>query len=155
MHQDGQHARLPPTALPPHPPLCSPQFTISLVNRVTTQTTTTESFLYRAIDDPKYTWVPHGRERKIASHTAETAVSNCDVLLLWTDEQRYSNVDQQRQGRHIASIEECLLDVLGQLQKIRGTLHSRPSWSAGANRICQTVHNATCHLSEKIEVLKG
>ena len=132
-----------------------PQFTISPVNWVTTQFTTTESFPYHAIDDPKYTWVPHRKEGKIACHSAETVLSNCDVLLLLTDEQRYNNVDQHRQVRHIASIEERVLDVLGQLQEIRGTLHSRPSQSAGANHICETVHNATCHLSEEIEVLKG
>ena len=136
-------------------PSALPQFTISTKNRVTTHSTTTESFPYRAIGDPKYTWVPHGKEKKIACHTAETAVSNCDILLLLTDEQRYSNVEQQQQGRHIASIEERVLDVLGQLQELRETLHSRPSRSAGANRVCETVHNATRHLSEEIQVLKG
>ena len=94
-------------------PSALPQFTISPVNRVTTQSTTTTSFPHHALDDPKYTWVPHGKERKIACHSAETAVSNCDVLLLLTDEQRYNNVDQFRQGRHIASKEERVLDVLG------------------------------------------
>ena len=44
------------------------QFTISPVNQVTTQSTTTTLFPHRALDDPKYTWVPHGKERKIACH---------------------------------------------------------------------------------------
>ena len=51
-------------------PSALPQFTISTKNRVTTHSTTTESFPYRAIDDPKYTWVPHVKEKKIACHTA-------------------------------------------------------------------------------------
>ena len=138
-------------------PSALPQFTISPENRVTTQSTTTETIPYRAIGDAKYTYVQHGEGggKKVSCHTAETAVSNCDVLLLLTDEQRFSNKYQQQQGRHIASIEERVLDVLGQLQEIRGTLHSRPSRSAGANRVCETVHNATRHLSEEIQVLKG
>ena len=96
-------------------PSALPQFTISPVNRVTTQSTTTESITYAALGAAKYTYVQNGEGegRKVSCHTAETAVSNCDVLLLLTDEQRFSNKYQQAQGRHITSIEERVPDVLG------------------------------------------
>ena len=102
------------------------QFTISPENRVTIQAPTIGTIEFAAVGDAKYTYV--GGD--ISCHTAETAVSNCDVLRLLTDEQRFSNDYQHQQGQHIASIEERVLDVLGQLQEIRGILHSWPSQSA-------------------------
>ena len=137
-------------------PSAVPQF-ISPENRVTTQSTARELIPYTAIGDAKYTYVQNGKRegRKISCHIAETAVSNCDVLLLLTNEQRISNKYQQVQGRHIASIEERVLDVLRQLQEVRGILHSRAERSGGENCVCETVHNGTRALSEELETVKN
>ena len=48
-----------------------------------------------------------------------------------------------------------LREVLGQLQEVRENLHSRPERSAGANRVCETVHNATRALSKELETVKN
>ena len=42
-------------------PSALPQFTISPVNRVTTQSTTTESITYAALGDAKYTYIQNGK----------------------------------------------------------------------------------------------
>ena len=47
--------------------------------------------------------------------------------------------------------------MLGHLQEVRGTLHSRPERSAGAgaNRVCEAVHNATRALSAELDTVKN
>ena len=58
-------------------------------------------------------------------------------------------------GQHLTSVEEHVLEVLGHLQEVWGTLHSWPGRSAGANRVCNTVHNSTRTLSEELETVKN
>ena len=128
-------------------------YTVSSENRLTTQSTTTEAVKYFAVGDTKNTYV--GETGEISCHTAETAVSNCDVLKLLGDEFIYISKIHDQQGRHLTSIEERVLEVLGHLQEVRGTLHSRPERSAGANRVCETVHNATRALFEELETVKN
>ena len=68
------------------------QCTISPVNQVTTQATTTESVKLFAPGSPalgeiKYAY--EGKFGKITCCTAETAVSNCDILELLRDKHTY------------------------------------------------------------------
>ena len=146
-------------------PSALPQFTISPVNRVTAQPTTTETYKYfaaasRARGETQYTF--KGKFGEISCRTAETALSNCDTLEILRpalaqlgDEHTYIDSVQQQQGRHLASLEERVLEVLGQLQEVQGTLHSRPERSAGANRVCETVHNATRALETESETVEN
>ena len=57
-------------------------------------------------------------------------------------------------GIRLRELEVQNLESLGQLQEIRAALLSRPSQSTGASRVCETLHNVTCHLSQEIDMIK-
>ena len=102
-------------------PSTLPQFTISPVNRVTTYPMTTDASNYfaaasQARRETKYTF--DKEFGKISCRTAETVVSNCDILELLRDDHTYIDSVQHQKGRHLVSIEERLLEVLEQLQEV-------------------------------------
>ena len=74
---------------------------------------------------------------EITCHTAEKAVSNCDILLWLKDITKYIETVLLTHGQHLTKIEACVLEVLGHLQEVRGTLHSRPGRSAGGRMVCE------------------
>jgi hypothetical protein len=85
-------------------PSTLPQCTISPVNQVTSQATTTESVKLfapgsRALGEIRYAY--KGKFGKITCCTAETAVSNCDILELLRNKHTYLLAVLQEQGRHL------------------------------------------------------
>ena len=92
---------------------------------------------------------------EITCDTAEKAVSNCDILLMLKDDANYISNNINTASWHLTSIEARVLEVLGHLQEVRGTLHSRPGRSVGARTVCEAVHNATRAISEELNTLKG
>ena len=133
-------------------------YTIGPENRLTTQSTTTESIKWFSVKKlvrggSNYTYDSETGE--ITCDTAEKAVSNCDILLMLKDYGRHISQKVNYLGQHLTSVEERVLEVLGHLQEVRGTLHSRPGRSVGARTVCEAVHNATRAISEELDTLKG
>ena len=131
-------------------------YTISTENRLTTQATTTKtvkSSQRLRSGDSKFTFNrPTG---EITCDTAEKAVSNCDILIWLLDQTTWIDKLIQKHGQHLTKLEACVLEVLGHLQEVRGTLHSRPGRSAGARTVCEAVSNATRAISEELDIVKN
>ena len=142
-------------------------YTISSENRLTTEATTTKSFTWFATEkldsgESKYDYVVVANKGgKIVCNTVEKVVSNCDILVRGNDNWRFVSGRIGRLSLHLTSVEECVLEVLGHLQEVRGTLHSRPERSAGAGAeaaailVCEAVHKATRAISAELDTVKN
>ena len=133
-------------------------YTIGPENRLTTQSTTAESIKWFSVKKlvrggSNYTYDSETGE--ITCDTAEKAVSNCDILLMLKDDTKYIETVLLTPGRHLTSIEARVLEVLGHLQEVRGTFHSRPGRSVGARTVWEAVHNTNSAISEELDTLKG
>ena len=70
------------------------------------------------------------------------------------DDHAYLDLKQLRMANHLQELEDRVLESLGQLQEVCAALLSCPRRSSGASRVCETLHNVTCHLSQEIDMIK-
>ena len=139
-----------------HAPLGS--YTISSSNRLTTQSTTTETVKFYApklMASGKAKFTFNTQTGEFDCDDAEKAVSNCDLITWMLDQTGFIDIQTQDLGEHLTAIEARVLEVLGQLQEVQGTLHSQPGRSAGARTVCEAVSNATRAISEELDIVKN
>ena len=94
------------------------QYTISNENTVIAPSTTTETGEYfapasRARGETKYTFDRESGE--ITCRTADTAVSNCDIVELLRGDHTFMDNIHYRQGGHLMTIEVRVPEELAQL----------------------------------------
>ena len=146
-------------------PSALPEFTVSPANLVTARTmgapaTPPNAFKERRTEVGlgfrlKHTaYTIHAVSGEINCVTGGTPESNCELLEILRDDHLYMDNKHLRMANLLKEIEAEVLESLGQLQEVRGDLLSRPSRSTGASRICETLHNATRHLSQEIDMIK-
>ena len=142
-------------------------YTISSENRLTTESTTTKDTYWFSDEELAsgkakydYTVIPKKGGQVICDQLNDS-VSNCDILVRVNDNWRHISTKVGRLLWHLTSVEGRVLKVLGHLQEVRGTLHTRPERSAGAgaeagaDHGCEAAHNATRAISEELDTVKN
>ena len=98
--------------------------------------------------------LPADGRAAITCRKTGTEPSNCDILELVRGDKVYLGGKFLLAGIGLRELEVPNLDSLGQLQEIRAALLARRSRSTGASRVCETLHNVTCHLSQESDLIK-